>query len=328
MMQDSNTSRPATTTSGSLSNSQPATRRNTTLAKSARLLFATMTGLCLTLPVSADTQQQPPKQPLPKQQLVPGGVALFDLGNSATPPKVEVGGRPVMTINSGDGNNHHWTAVVGIDLKSSPGQRTLTINGQKQTFDVTPHSYAEQWLTVKNKHVNPSQPALERIRAESRKMKSVFTSFTPVSGQQATAPWQPMIWPVTGPISSPFGLQRFFNGQRRNPHSGLDIAAATGTEIIAPAQATVVQTGDYYFNGNTVLLDHGQGLISMFCHLSRIDVQPGDQLEVGDHVGLVGATGRVTGPHLHWTLSLNNARIDPMLFLEPKPEAASETVQP
>ena len=121
--------------------------------------------------------------------------------------------------------------------------------------------------------------------------------------------------PVQGPLSSPFGLKRFFNGQSRAPHSGLDFAVPTGTPIRAPAAGRVILTGNYFFNGNTVFVDHGQGLISMFCHLSVIDVSPGDTLARGQILGKVGATGRVTGAHLHWNVSLNDARIDPAIFI-------------
>ena len=122
--------------------------------------------------------------------------------------------------------------------------------------------------------------------------------------------------PKAGKFINSFGRKRFFNNEERAPHSGLDIPAPIGQKVVAPADGIVVQTGDYFFNGKTVLIDHGQGLISMFCHLSKIEVSKGQHITQGELLGLVGNTGRVTGPHLHWVMSLNDARVDPQLLLK------------
>jgi hypothetical protein len=258
---------------------------------------------------------------LPTQSLIAGGVAVIDAGESSEPPIIRLQApsspnTPVMLIAQPGSQKGltHWYGLIGVSLKKPPKSLNLIVNGTQQTLPIGHHQYKEQHLTVKKKHVNPSQSSLDRIRKEGAAMRQVFGSFT----QVAHKPWRPMTWPAEGPISSPFGLQRFFNGERRNPHSGLDIAGPRGAPIIAPMAGVVVQTGNYYFNGNTVLIDHGQGLISMMCHMDSIDVEVGTYLDRGDLLGTIGATGRVTGPHLHWTLSLNNARVDPMLFLEPR----------
>ncbi len=246
---------------------------------------------------------------LPLPHTVPGGVAPIDAGYSDQRPAVTFAGQPVMVIRAD--KQQPWLAVVGIPLKQKPGKASVQIGDRSVSFTVHDKAYPEQHLTVKRKHVNPDQKQLDRIYGEFAEMGKVYKSFTPAR------PWHPMAWPVQGPLSSAFGLKRFFNGEQRNPHSGLDIAAPRGTPILAPADGTVVLTGDFFFNGNSVFIDHGQGLISMFCHMDAIEVTQGETISAGDRLGIVGATGRATGPHLHWTVSLNNARINPMLMMSP-----------
>lgn len=251
---------------------------------------------------------------LPTDSRVPGGIAVIELGKSTSAPKVTFNKENVLVTRKSE--QEPWQAWVGIPLKQPLGTAHIEINGQPQSFTVTSFDYPEQRLTVKNKHVNPNTEQMERISSEFKLMNKVYKSHTAQS-ELKSSEFEGMIWPLHGPQSSAFGLRRFFNDQERNPHSGIDIAAPTGTQITAPAAGKVVLTGDFYFNGKSVFIDHGQGLISMLCHMSEIDVNEGDMVNANDPIGLVGATGRVTGPHLHWTVSLNNARIEPKLLLAP-----------
>lgn len=150
-------------------------------------------------------------------------------------------------------------------------------------------------------------------------MSAQYRRFTEPAGSPL-----PFLSPVDGLLSSSFGRRRVLNGERRSPHSGLDIAADTGTPVANPAPGTVTLVGDFYFNGNSVFVDHGGGLISMMCHLSRIDVADGQRVARGDVLGLVGATGRVTGPHLHWSVSMNGNRVDPVQVMNLFSEAPTE----
>ena len=247
----------------------------------------------------------------PRDSAVPGGVAQVALGAAPERPAAFEGDVPLLVLGGPAG----WTALVGIALSAEPGTARLRARGadgreRELAYTIQPKRYTEQHLKVSPRTVDLSSEDLARHERERAHQQTVIATLSAAP----TVPLQ-MRPPTPGRRSSSFGLRRFFNGQPRNPHSGMDIAAATGTPVVAPMPATVIDTGNYFFNGNTVWLDHGGGLMSMMCHLSRIRAKLGDRLAAGDRVGDVGATGRVTGPHLHWTITLNRASVDPALFL-------------
>jgi murein DD-endopeptidase MepM/ murein hydrolase activator NlpD len=258
---------------------------------------------------------------LPEASPVPGGVAIVALAQENSPaPRVRFNGQRVLLQRHAG----HWQAVVGLPLSLEPGKHPLDVNGQAVLIEVLPKQYESQYLTIVNKRqVEPTAEDLERIAREKLVIDQAFTTWSELLADSLN-----FDLPASGRFSSAFGLRRFFNKQPRAPHSGLDIAAPEGTPVTAPAAGTVIETGDYFFNGNTVFIDHGQGLISMYNHLVRIDVARGARVERGQRIGAVGKTGRVTGAHLHWTLSLNNARIDPMLFLPAAARARAQNPAP
>lgn len=248
---------------------------------------------------------------LPRESRVPGGIAIVSIPGGLQAPSVKFKGRPVAVLKQADG----WRAVVGIPLDTAPGSQVLKVHTGEKLIDVpfrvAEKSYRTQHLTIKNeRQVTPNPDDLKRIETERLKSEAALAAFTPIELPSA------LVSPVPGPRSDSFGSRRFFNGQPRKPHSGMDIAAAKGTPIVSPASGTVIEVGDFFFNGNTVFIDHGSGLVTMYCHLDRIDVKAGDQLAPGTRIGTVGATGRVTGPHLHWGVSLNGAMVDPALLLD------------
>jgi murein DD-endopeptidase MepM/ murein hydrolase activator NlpD len=254
-------------------------------------------------------------QALPLTRAIPGGVQVIALGEQADKPEVYFEKRRVMVIR----DNGQWHAVIGLPLSLKPGSHRIEVrqaDGKDYpiSFMVSAASYPEQHITIKNKRmVNPNKLDLKRIGAERVRIRKALKHW-----QDTTSVQTEMTLPVDGRFSSAFGLRRFFNEQPRKPHSGLDIAAAKGTPIQAPAAGTVIETGHYFFNGNTVFIDHGQGLVTMYCHLDEIGVKPGQHVNHRDIIGRIGMTGRVTGPHLHWGVSLNNTMVDPKLFLDNK----------
>lgn len=262
---------------------------------------------------------------LPVARAVPGGVALVDVtaivqpmlkaSGAARPPPVYFGEAPVMLQSRPRAGGTEWLAVVGIPLSTKPGSAQIRVGDGAQAieraFAIKPAHYRSQTLTVPPAQVDLSSDALKRVEGEHERIHAAVATFS--NPGPATLR---LVAPVGGRRSSSFGLRRYFNGQARDPHSGMDIAAAAGTPVHAAAAGTVVDTGDYFFNGNTVLIDHGEGLITMYCHLSRIDVHVGQVVAVRAVIGAVGATGRVTGAHLHFGVALNRAFVDPALFLD------------
>jgi len=249
---------------------------------------------------------------LPRESRVPGGIAHVTVPGGDEPPVVEYNGYRTAVVRK----DERWVAIVGIPLAAKPGRHVLKVQSSdgpiEVSFDVADKRYRTQHITVKDpRQVTPLPEDLKRIEQEQARSNAALSRFTPTG-----APAFELIAPVKGVRQDSYGSRRVFNGQPRNPHSGMDIAAPTGTPIVSPADGTVVETGNFFFNGNTVYIDHGHGLVTMYCHLDSIDVKVGDRVQKGTVIGKVGATGRVTGPHLHWGIALNRAMVDPALFLE------------
>lgn len=247
----------------------------------------------------------------PLDDAVPGGVAVVVLPAAKAAPHVEFSGQRVMVVR----HEKHWYALVGLSLDTLPGDKMLDVDVPGSAdihvgFTVMPKSYPSQSVTIADPQmVDPTPEQLKRIDREQQHLAKVMANF------HAATPHLSFIWPAPGPESSPFGYHRIFNGEPRSPHSGIDIAAPAGTPLKAPAAGWVADVGNYYFCGKTLTIDLGQGLFSVYCHMSEISVHRGQWLKSGQRVGRIGATGRTTGPNLHWTVRLNEVPVDPHVFL-------------
>ncbi len=280
-----------------------------------RLLRCLATALAFYLaaapPATAATAATAGSFALPEERVVPGGVKIIRLdADDGSPPVMLADEARVLVVRDGA----RWAAAVGIPLSAALNTRHVIVRaagGERQIdFTVGARHYAIQSLKVPPRQVDLSPADLARVEEERLRIDRALALYTEPPPASLRLPQ-----PVPGARSSSFGLRRIFNGESRNPHTGMDIAAPTGTPVLAPLAGTVVDTGNFFLNGNTVIVDHGRGLVTLYCHLSSIGVAAGEHVAAGARLGLVGMTGRVTGPNLHWGVALNRVWVDPGLLV-------------
>jgi len=287
-----------------MNSSLPQRPKNKTIF--ALLVLFTLTGIFSRL-ASAKT-------PLQVKQ---GGIARVTL-KPGVPVSSVLGRFKNKTIPYFEAEKGLYVAVVGVDMDEVPGAipfiTTWQNNGktftQKNVIEVEAGEFGLQKLTLPKNKVDLDPPTLKRVKHEKGLMKAAFRQSLEERLWKGT-----FIAPVEGKRQGTFGRRRLINGQPRRSHTGEDISAPTGTPILAPNAGKVVLVGHFFFNGRSVVIDHGLGLISMYFHLSAVDVAQGDPVKTGDQIGRVGKSGRVTGPHLHWGMRLNDAKVDPYAFV-------------
>lgn len=248
--------------------------------------------------------------------LQPGEVAIITVRGwtAPAPPRVRLFGRPAPVYAAGDST---WRTLVGIDLDVAPGAYTVSVLGAsaapvaRTTMRIRAKAFPTRRLTVDPRFVEPPPEAQARIAREAKELTAIWAAS--VGERLWTGPFAE---PVPDAATSAFGSRSVFNGQPRSPHGGADFSSPSGRPIVSPNSGKVVLARDLYYTGQTVVVDHGLGLLSLFAHMSAIDVVEGAVVKTGDALGKVGATGRVTGPHLHWTVRLGGARVDPLALIE------------
>ncbi len=253
------------------------------------------------------------------RSLQPGEVVLLEMECKSPVENLQAQAFQRTFACFAEAGNLRWTGLLGIDLNTRPGRYTVRVSGKlvdgmpveaQETLTVITKEFPTRKLTVDEKFVNPPKEETERIQKESVRVSAIFAAVTTRRLWDGT-----FLAPVPGSVISEFGKRNIYNGQPRSPHAGTDFQAAMGTPIQAPNAGRVVLADNLYYSGNTVILDHGWGLYSYFGHLSVISVKVKDEVKTGQVVGKVGATGRVTGPHLHWSVRLAGTRVDPLSLL-------------
>lgn len=256
----------------------------------------------------------PAAHALPQEAAVPGGIILVRLGNSTELPRAWFGEKRVAVLRDAGG----WVALVGLPLALEPGVHELRVagagaEGNKSIRVAAKHYPLQRFSVPDHRKVEPPPEDMLRIEREQKRIDEIKAAF-----RDESEPDLAFRLPAQGKLTGNFGLRRIINGLERMPHAGIDVAAPVGTPVHAAGAGVVVETGDYFFNGNSVYLDHGQGIVTLYCHLDRVDVKPGERVAAGRQLGLSGNTGRTSGPHLHWTVIANGTAVDPRLFLRKK----------
>jgi hypothetical protein len=258
------------------------------------------------------------------REYAPGEVVRFDVstGIDVSEMRGEFRGSPLTLVRVPGAGHLEFVGWGVIPLGTGPGAAVYRMTGKRADgssvstsgeIAVTEKSFPEQRLTVEPKFVNPPKSASARIAREKKKLAAIYarrTSLPPLTS--------PFVKPVPGEPTSEFGARRILNGEPRAPHPGIDLQAATGTAVRVAGPGRVALATDLYYSGGTVIVDHGAGLFTVYAHLSKIGTEEGATLKTGDAVGLSGATGRVTGPHLHWGARVGDDIFDPRALLDPR----------
>jgi murein DD-endopeptidase MepM/ murein hydrolase activator NlpD len=248
---------------------------------------------------------------LPENHAVNGGISIIPV-DASQKPEAFYDNRRIAVIESI--KPQQWLLIVGVPLDRTQAIQEIMIKSAPNSlvpFYLSNKFYKTQYLTIEDpRKVDPLPEDQSRIVEETNKLARIFSGFT--ANNPFKNDFNP---PAKGPVSSLFGLKRVYNKKPRPSHTGLDIAAPADAAVCVISQGKVVDTGDYFYTGNTVIVDHGMGVFSLYGHLKEINVKSGEEIQQGTQVGTIGMTGRATGPHLHWSMIVNQTYVDPLLFV-------------